>query len=247
MYRTGDLVRWLPCGALEFLGRADQQVKIRGFRIELLEVESVLARHGDVRECAVLVREDTPGQKRLVAYVLRAAERAVSAEELRRFVSAELPQYMVPSAFVLLSQWPLTINGKVDRALLPRPEEVEDPSVRVAPRSPLEAELARMWLELLQVEELGVHDDFFSLGGSSLHAAQLASRIRDAYGVQLPLRELMLRPTIAALAELVTFSLASASDDGALDALLEELQGLSDEEAAQLADEGRRTGTREWT
>ncbi|WP_164021359.1 non-ribosomal peptide synthetase, partial [Pyxidicoccus trucidator] len=220
MYRTGDRVRWLEDGELEYLGRIDFQVKLRGFRIELGEVESALLAHPDVREAVAVVREDTAGDKRLVAYVSSAArpggeepddesadsepepEQILSVTELRSFVKERLPEYMVPSAIVVLDTMPLAPGGKVDRKALPAPSEARrDEAVEhVAPRTPTEDLLAGVWAQLLGVERVGVHDNFFELGGHSLLATQLASRVRAAFQVELPLRDLFSMPTVAALA-----------------------------------------------
>jgi amino acid adenylation domain-containing protein len=202
LYRTGDLARWRADGSLECLGRVDHQVKIRGFRIELGEVESALLRHPSAREAVAVAREDTPGDKRLVAYVVARPELPVSAAELRRSVMESLPEYMVPSKVVLLDALPLTPNGKIDRNALPPPEQV--PSAPedhfVPPRGPVEEALVGIWGEVLVRDRIGVHDNFFDLGGHSLMAAQLLARVRDTFAVEVPLRELFDMPTVAGLA-----------------------------------------------
>ncbi|MFL5348129.1 MAG: amino acid adenylation domain-containing protein, partial [Hyalangium sp.] len=202
LYRTGDLVRYRADGQLEYLGRIDNQVKVRGFRIELGEIEAVLEQHPTVRQAAVVAREDVPGDKRLVAYVVGRDGQHSDAGELRAWVARTLPQYMVPSALVELEALPLTPNGKVDRKALPSPEGVRPDTgpAFVAPRDEVEQQLAAMWSELLGVERVGVHDNFFDLGGHSLLATQLVSRVRSTCGVELPLRDLFDAPTIAALA-----------------------------------------------
>ncbi|MBV9773259.1 MAG: AMP-binding protein, partial [Gemmatimonadetes bacterium] len=199
LYATGDRVRWRADGELEFLGRMDQQVKIRGFRIEPGEVEAALTSLPGVREAVVAVREDAPGEKRLVAYV---AGEASSAAELRAHLSARLPDYMVPSAFVLLDSLPLTPNGKVDRRALPAPEQGSDTEY-VAPRTATEEVLAGIWAEVLGVERVGVEENFFELGGHSLLATQVVSRARQAFGVEVPLRALFEAPTVAELSSCV--------------------------------------------
>ncbi|HEX8353070.1 MAG TPA: amino acid adenylation domain-containing protein, partial [Pyrinomonadaceae bacterium] len=202
MYRTGDLVRWRVEGELEFLGRADQQVKVRGYRIELGEVESALARHEGVRQAAAAVREDAPGDKRLVAYVV-ARPPVPGAGELRAHLQELLPPYMLPSAFVFLAALPLSPNGKLDRRALPAPEATRADSAQeyVAPRTPAEEKLAGIWADVLGVERVGVNDNFFELGGHSLLGAQLISHTLEAFGVELPLKTVFAAPTVAELAE----------------------------------------------
>ncbi|MEW5931800.1 MAG: condensation domain-containing protein, partial [Gemmatimonadota bacterium] len=196
---TGDRVRWLAGGELEYLGRMDQQVKIRGFRIEPGEVEAALAGLAQVREAVVVVREDAPGEKRLVAYVVPAEEGVAG---LREALGARLPEYMVPSAFVVLESIPLTSNGKVDRRALPAPERTDEETY-VAPRTPAEEVLAGIWAEVLGLERVGVEESFFELGGHSLLATQVASRVRRAFGVEVPLGAFFEAPTVAALAAAV--------------------------------------------
>jgi amino acid adenylation domain-containing protein len=204
LYQTGDLARYRPDGQLEFLGRLDHQVKIRGFRIELGEIETALDQHPAVREAVVLAREDIPGQKRLVAYVVSNVEAPGSqTADLRHFLQTKLPEYMIPSAFVRLKTLPLTSNGKVDRRALPPPPQtrLEPATARAAPRSPLEQTLAAIWSDILGLSGIGIEDDFFALGGHSLLATQLISRLRDAFQVELPLRYIFEARTIARLGE----------------------------------------------
>ena len=210
LYKTGDLARHLPDGNIEFLGRSDHQVKIRGFRIELGEIEAVLSQHPTLKEAVVIAQEDMPGdpsaplrtEKRLVAYVVSSQEPAATASELRGFLQQKLPEYMVPSAFVFLESLPLTPNGKIDRRALPLPDasrpELEE--VFVAPRTRVEEVLAGIWAEVLKLKQVGIHDNFFDLGGHSLLAAQIVSRTREAFSVELPLRGLFEAPTVAGLA-----------------------------------------------
>lgn len=202
LYRTGDLARWREDGNLEFLGRIDHQVKIRGFRMELGEIETVLRQHSGLREVVVVAREDEPGDKRLVAYVVADATMSPTTDDLRRAIKQKLPEYMIPSAFVFLEAMPLTPNGKVDRKALPAPEQDRQSSSAefVAPRDAIEARLAEIWCEVLRVKEVSVHDNFFELGGHSLMAIQIISRIREAFKVELPLFSLFDAPTIAMLA-----------------------------------------------
>ncbi|WP_375770521.1 amino acid adenylation domain-containing protein [Archangium gephyra] len=201
LYRTGDAARFLPDGSLEYLGRLDSQVKLRGFRIELGEVESALLQHPSVHTCVALVREDSPGDKRLVAYLVPHPGQSVEAHSLRAFLQQRLPEYMVPAAFVSLSALPLSSNGKVDKKALPLPESPASQDTYVAPRTPTEERLASLWAQVLRVERVGLHDDFFALGGHSLLATQLISRIRSAFGVELPVRAFFEAPTVRSLAE----------------------------------------------
>ncbi|WLB24555.1 amino acid adenylation domain-containing protein (plasmid) [Bradyrhizobium japonicum] len=202
LYRTGDLARYLADGNLEFLGRNDEQVKIRGFRIEPGEIAARLLEHPAVGDAVVVAREDGRGEQRLVAYVVAPeAEESDLAGGLRAHLSARLPDYMVPSAFVRLARLPLTVNGKVDRNALPAPsEEAYAHRAYAPPQGEIETALATIWAELLGVERIGRHDNFFELGGHSLLAVQLMSRLSQAQGVELPLRTLFARPVLADLA-----------------------------------------------
>jgi amino acid adenylation domain-containing protein len=201
LYRTGDLARRLKTGELEYLGRIDQQVKIRGFRIELGEIESVIAQDPSVREVVVLAREDTPGDKRLVAYVT-ASESSGLIERLRGRAREKLPAYMVPAAFVLLPRLPLTENGKVDRRALPPPDKQRPdlPSEYVEPEGDVEQQLAEIWRRLLGIDRVGANDSFFDLGGSSMVAVELLAEIRRVTGRGLPVVALFRHPTIRGLA-----------------------------------------------
>jgi amino acid adenylation domain-containing protein len=202
MYRTGDLARYNKDGNLECLGRTDHQVKIRGFRIELGEVESVLKQHPGVREAVVVAREDTPGDKRLVAYVISEAG-MLNPATLRTALKASLPDYMVPAAFVQLDRIPMTPNGKVDRRALPAPSGSVTGSDRVvvAPRTYFEQQLAEIWEEVFEVTPIGVDDSFWDLGGHSMLAVKLMSRITKAFGKRVSLNTLFEAPTVALLAK----------------------------------------------
>ncbi|WP_198299665.1 non-ribosomal peptide synthetase [Tumebacillus avium] len=203
LYKTGDLVRPLEDGTLEFLGRIDQQVKLRGFRIELGEIEEVLIGHEQLREAVLLAREDVPGDKKLVAYVVpHAGQERPQAAELRRYLQDKLPDFMVPSSFVVLDGFPLTPNGKVDRRALPAPDarRGELAAEFVLPRTPLEESLAEIWQDVLGLAGLGVHDPFLELGGHSLQAVQILARVREQLGLEVGLHQLFASPTIALLA-----------------------------------------------
>ncbi|MFP2933511.1 amino acid adenylation domain-containing protein, partial [Pyxidicoccus sp. 3LG] len=213
MYRTGDRVRWLESGELEYLGRLDSQVKLRGFRIETGEVEATLTAFSGVREAAVLVREDVPGDKRLVGYVAADAELDLAA--VRAHLQQRLPDYMVPSALVRLDSLPLTAHGKLDRAALPTPEAPTGLRTYVAPGNPVEQRLAELWMEVLRVEKVGRHDNFFELGGHSLLATQLVLRVRSAFGVELPLREFFEASSLQGLAERLQAALQAGQGLGA--------------------------------
>ncbi|QMS87499.1 amino acid adenylation domain-containing protein [Nostoc edaphicum CCNP1411] len=206
LYKTGDLACYLPDGNIEYLGRIDQQVKIRGFRIELGEIEAMLLQHPDVREAVVIAREDVPGNKYLVGYVVCSfipeQVRTISSN-LRKFLKQKLPDYMMPSSFVILDALPLTPNGKVDRRSLPAPDRTGRNLEQdfVSPRTIVEEVLAKIWVEVLRLEQISVYDNFFEIGGHSLLATQVISRVRDTYQLDLPLRGLFDAPTIASLAE----------------------------------------------
>ncbi len=231
LYKTGDLGRYRLDGDIEYLGRIDHQVKIRGFRIELGEIEAVLSQHPAVREAVVLVREDVPNQKQLVAYIVPASGQEPTTNELRNFLKGKLPDYMVPSAFVMRHAFPLTPHGKVDRGALPAPDQShpERTEIFVAPRNSVEEVLAEIWAEVLGLEQVGVHDDFFELGGHSLLATQAISRIREAFQIELPLRSLFEAPTIANLAIRVVQQEAEHLDDETLVQILAELDQLSED------------------
>ncbi len=203
MYKTGDLCRYLPDGNIEFLGRADFQVKVRGYRIELGEIEAALAQHPAVIQSVVVVREDEPNHKRIVAYNL--VRQQPTATELRQFLKERLPEYMVPAAFVTLDSYPLTPTGKINRRALPAPAAAgpETEVEYVAPRTPAEVQLAALWKDILKLHHVGVYDDFFELGGHSLLATRLVSLVRREWEIELPLSSIFEKRTIAGLAELL--------------------------------------------
>jgi amino acid adenylation domain-containing protein len=202
LYKTGDLARYLPNGELEYLGRIDQQVKIRGFRIELGEIEAILSQLGDVQASCAIAREDIPGNKYLAAYIVPQKEQTLTVSVVRSFLKSKLPEYMVPSAIVILEALPLTPNGKLDRRALPEPDlHSQLLDKYVAPRNPIEEILSLIWAQVLKVELVGIHDNFFELGGHSLLATQLISRVRTSLKIELPLRSLFAAPTVAQLSE----------------------------------------------
>jgi acyl carrier protein len=235
-YRTGDRVRVWPDGSVEFIGRVDQQVKIRGFRVEPGEVEAALRAHPGVRQAAVTADDHGAGERRLVAYLVADPAALPSREELRAALRTRLPDYMVPSAFVALEQLPLGPSGKLDLSALPAPE-TERPALDheyVAPRTANEQAIAELWHELLDVDRVGVDDDFFALGGHSLLATRIIAWIRSSLGVQLPLQALFEAPTVSGLAAAVETRRAEGETDDEVADLLDELETLSDEEAERL-------------
>jgi len=203
LYKCGDLVRYRKDGTLEFLGRVDNQVKVRGYRIELGEIECTLAGHPGVQSCAVLAREDTPGNKQLVGYVIALESESLGTKELLDFLGQRLPDYMVPTQFIFLDSFPLTQNGKIDRKALPAPsyKNILATQEFVAPRGETENKLAAIWMELLKLKKVGIHDDFFDLGGHSLLAIKAMSKIQEEFGVVLRMETFFLSATIADLAK----------------------------------------------
>jgi nonribosomal peptide synthetase DhbF len=216
MYRTGDLVRWRADGTLDFLGRIDHQVKLRGFRIELGEIEAALVRSGTVLQAAVIDRTDKSGDRYLAAYVVLEAGAALDPAALRQELARHLPDYMVPATFTALDALPLTPSGKLDRKALPEPER-QSTAGYVAPRTPTEETLAAMWAETFGVERVGVEDNFFELGGHSMLVAQLITRVKASFAVDLPLAMVFEVSTIAGLAEKIDQALGGGLDAAALD------------------------------
>jgi acyl carrier protein len=199
-YRTGDLVKFLPDGRLLFLGRLDHQVKIRGHRVELGEIEETLCRHNSIEDAIVAATQDPDAGQSLAAYVILRNGSSPRPMDLRRFLESQLPSYMIPGSFVFLDAFPRTPNGKIDRKRLPRPAAAEPRDV-IQPRSATEREIASFWQEVLHVAEVGIHDNFFDLGGHSLTAVMLTGKIRSAIDAQFPLRAVLDHPTVAELAE----------------------------------------------
>jgi amino acid adenylation domain-containing protein len=240
IYRTGDLARYLHDGNIEYLGRMDHQVKIRGFRIELGEIEAVLGEHGAVRQAVVLAREDTPGDKRLVAYVVPGDASFAGTEPLRAHLRTRLPEFMLPATYVVLDHFPLTPNGKIDRRALPAPALAPyNDLTYAAPVGEIETTLARIWAEVLTVERIGRHDNFFKLGGHSLLAVQVGSRIRQLFSLEIPLRAIFEEPTIAALALLLLEKQFESERDEEMERMLGELEALPEQAVANQLSSGK--------
>ena len=243
LYRTGDRARYLPDGALEFLGRLDRQVKIRGYRVELGEIEVLLERHGAVRQALAVLNEGEPGEKRLVAYLVPVQQRFhVPANELRHYLLERLPDYSVPAMFVWMDVLPLTSNGKPDFQALPPPERLihEQDQTFVAPRNAVEEVLARMWMEVLRLDSVGVYDDFFELGGHSLLIMQVIARLRDTFRTELPPASLFNATTIAELAEMLVAHEEQPGQMEKIAAIIQKLHRMSDEDARATLDAKRR-------
>ena len=236
LYRTGDRARWSEEGALEFLGRVDQQVKVRGFRVEPGEVEAALLAHPGVRAAAVVAREDGAGERRLAGYVVASDGAAPEDAELRGWLRARLPEHMVPAALVPLESLPLTPNGKLDRRALPAPEPGAGPA-SVPPRDDVEAVVAAIWSEVLEVPSVGALDSFFDLGGHSLLATQVISRVREALQVEVPLRVLFEEPTVAALAAAAVELEAEPGQTQTVARILRMLDTMSEEEMRSISAE----------
>jgi hypothetical protein len=235
LYRTGDLARWLSDGNIEFIGRNDFQVKIRGFRIELGEIEARLAACPGVKEVAIIAREDVPGDKRLVAYLIAQDGAELPAAELRAQLAQHLADYMIPGAFVVLDAFPLSPNGKLDRKALPAPDRSAVTAREYeAPEGVVEEAIAGIWRELLKLESVGRRDHFFELGGTSLLATQFVARLRDAIGVNLALLKIFQVPTLAELAESVILAELETFQSTDVDLAAMDIDQLSDEEVERL-------------
>ncbi len=228
LYRTGDLARRLPDGRIEFLGRLDHQVKIRGFRVELGEIETTLLGHASIGEAVVTARDDGPqGARRLVAYVAPAPGREVRPGELRSFLGGRLPEHMIPTAFVVMEALPVDPSGKVDRRALPAPtSEVEGGGGYQGPRTPIEERLVAIWQEVLGLDRVGVTDNFFALGGHSLIATRIMSRVRESFKLEVPLRSVFAAPTVEGLAGAIEELLLGGVDQAEVARLLDEVEGL---------------------
>ena len=236
LYKTGDQARYLPDGNIEFLGRIDNQVKIRGYRIELGEIESVLGQHPTVQSSLVVVREDEPGDKRLVGYVVARPEVSFDASEVRQYLKHKLPEYMIPSNFALLDELPLTPSGKVDRRALPAPDQngLQLANVYQPPRTPTEETLVTIWGKVLKLEKVGIDDNFFDLGGHSLLATQVMSRIRSAFSIDLPLRHMFESPTVAEMATVIADDQMKRMSEDRLAQMLREVEATTEEDAQKM-------------
>jgi amino acid adenylation domain len=232
LYRSGDLARFLPDGRIEFVGRIDHQLKIRGHRIEPAEIESVLMQVSSVRECVVIAREDEPGDKRLVAYLVLKEGRAETPQGLRRLLKQMLPAYLVPSSFMILESLPLSPHGKVDRRALQAPskDHVEPGDSYVSPCTPIEEDVASIFRDVLRVENVGIYDDFFDLGGHSLLVTQVISRVNSAFQIEMPIRVLFDTPTVSGLVAAIVESQAGQFEDEALSQMLADLEELAEDE-----------------
>jgi acyl-coenzyme A synthetase/AMP-(fatty) acid ligase/acyl carrier protein len=245
LYKTGDKARYLPNGNIEFLGRVDNQVKLRGFRIELGEVETALNRHPLIKENIVVLREDNPGDKRLVAYIVLQCQQSDNSSlklQLRNFLREKLPEYSIPSAFVFIDKLPISANGKIDRKSLPIPTETFDlTNSYTPPTNAIEEILAGIWAKILHLQRVGIHDNFFDLGGHSLLATQVISRIREAFAIELPIRCLFESPSVAQLAQTLIEREAKPGITAKRAQILQKLENMSPEEAKQLLQQRKAT------
>jgi amino acid adenylation domain-containing protein len=236
LYKTGDLARYLADGNIEFLGRIDNQVKLRGYRIELGEIEAVLVQHPMVQSSVVVVREDEPGDKRLVGYVVARLKETFDAAEVRQYLKHKLPEYLIPAALVLLDELPLTPSGKVDRRALPAPDQngLQLANVYQPPRTPTEETLVTIWGKVLKLDKVGIYDNFFDVGGHSLLGTQVMSRIRSAFSIDLPLRHMFESPTVAEMADVITQSQWKQASEAELAQLLGEVEATTEEDAQKM-------------
>jgi amino acid adenylation domain-containing protein len=243
LYRTGDVARYRPDGAIEFLGRVDNQIKIRGFRIEIGEIETALVSHPSVREAVVLAREDEPGEKRLIAYVVGARRQwSIVSNELRAYLKERLPEYMLPLSFIQMDALPLSPNGKVDRRALPAPEQVKvlSTDASIAPRTPLEEILCGIWKEVLGVEQVGVTDNFFGLGGHSLLITQVISRVREIFRIELPVHKLFDAVTIEQLSNIIVENETKPGQTESIARTLKTIRNMPEEERRKILQRKKR-------
>ncbi|MGB3533917.1 MAG: phosphopantetheine-binding protein, partial [Microcoleaceae cyanobacterium] len=224
LYKTGDLVRYLSDGNMEYLGRLDNQVKLRGFRIELGEIEARLREHSQVKQAVVSISSQGE-EKRLVAYIVSDEKSELNESQLRQFVAEKLPSYMIPSAWMRLDALPLTPNGKIDRNALPKPEQIrpELEAAYVMPKTEIEKTIAQIWQKALNLEKIGINDNFFDLGGHSLLVVKVHSQLRTAFSSDIPLVEMFRYPTINALANYFSHSRLESSSSHQLEARTEQL------------------------
>jgi acyl-coenzyme A synthetase/AMP-(fatty) acid ligase/acyl carrier protein len=243
LYKTGDLVRYRADGNIEFLGRVDNQIKIRGFRVELEEIEQALRQHPRVGDCVVVLRQGRDLDKRLVAYVVMREPSPKVISDLRNFLKTKLPSYMVPAVFELIDALPLMPNGKINRRALPEPQNhIETIESFAPPRTPIEELLANIWCEVLKLEQIGIHDNFFDAGGHSLLAARVVSKVRAMLDIEFGMVDVFQAPTIEGLAELLQAREIQQQPEDELATLLKELAALSDEGAQNRFDRESRTG-----
>jgi len=215
LYKSGDLARWNPEGQLEYLGRQDAQVKLRGYRIELGEIEAAIKQYSEIRQALIMVREDQPGDRRLVAYIVPALNATLDTDILRGFLREKLPAYMIPAAFVKLDTLPLTANGKIDRKALPAPEMSNWVNKEfVAPRSQTEQILSKIWMDILRTPRVSVQDSFFEVGGDSLLAIQAKWRIQDEFEITLPVQRIFEFPRLSDLAAQINLLLLFEEGSG---------------------------------
>jgi acyl carrier protein len=246
LYRTGDWVRYVKGGKLEYVGRIDEQVKVRGFRIELGEIEAALRQHPSVREAAAVARNEETGEARLVAYVVAQRGKSLMANELRAHLRERLPEYMIPALFVTLDEMPLTPNGKIDRRALPSPEGLRPELGKeyVAPRDATEEVLAGIWGQILQVEKVGINDNYFDLGGDSLMAMQLISRMSEVFQVKLQVNQFFEAPSVEEMAEVIHLNEAVPGQTEKIARVLRKIQSMSQNNLRELLEEKRRANQR---
>jgi acyl carrier protein len=239
LYHTGDLAQRLPDGCLVHQGRKDARIKIRGYRVDILEVESVLRGHPKAKEVVVVIHENKQGDDSLTAYFVPSENGPTSPGELRAFLKIRFPDYMIPSRFVALTRLPLTPNGKIDRQALPeagnsRPELATSYS---APETSVERELTQIWADVLLLDQVGIHDNFFDLGGHSLAASRVISRVIQTFKLDLPLKALFDAPTVAEMAMVILEHQANQASQQILDHMLREVEAMSEKEAQRLLEE----------
>jgi acyl carrier protein len=245
MYRTGDWVRYQPDGSIEYVGRVDHQVKLRGYRIELGEVEAALQQHPFIREAVAVISEEN-SERRLVAYVVAPHGKSLMVSELRAHMRERLPEYMIPAVFVMLAEMPLTPNGKVDRRALPLPEGVRPELEKeyVAPRNETEEALAVIWGQILGVEKIGVNDNYFDLGGDSLMAMQLISRMSEVFQVKLQVNQFFEAPSVQEMAQIIRLNETVPGQTEKIARVLRKIQSMSQQNIREMLKEKRQANQR---